>query len=113
MGWPTLALKDGRKVHPTTAHTGNIELLIQRGEKLEDLDTAAVVFNDNAREFQKGATGVNRKMSWKKWKVGVAAGYVGFPKSPSPRAQWYLVCIIIALIICSGLIVAIVLIVKK
>lgn len=48
---------------------GNIELLIQRGEKLEDLDTAAVVFNDNAREFQKGATGVNRKMSWKKWKV--------------------------------------------
>ena len=50
---------------------GNIELLIQRGEKLEDLDTAAVVFNDNAREFQKGATGVNRKMSWKKWKVCV------------------------------------------
>ncbi len=59
-------------------HPGNIELLIQRGEKLEDLDTAAVVFNDNAREFQKGATGVKRKMSWKKWKVCVGVGWAVF-----------------------------------
>lgn len=72
----------------------NIEILMANGEKLSDLDTRADELNMAASSFKDGARTVKTRMRWQKWK-------------------WYLICALVLALVFSGVITALVMILKN
>lgn len=72
----------------------NIQLVNERGEKIEDLDGKAAALNIASNTFKTRATNAKKKMVWQKWK-------------------WRLCCLVLLLILCSGIITTLVLVLKR
>jgi hypothetical protein len=54
----------------------NIDLILDRGEKLQDLDREATRLEEMARSFQKGAKKLKRVQMWQNAKHGLVVGTV-------------------------------------
>lgn len=60
-----------------TIMLGNIEEVIKRGEKLQDLDTKAELLSFEADKFKSSGVALRKKMWWQKAKWQVVAGIAG------------------------------------